>query len=91
MLEQRNFNNNNNSTNESLSIPMPENKILVLQQCFLFTLVLTKWIAPKGGVTLDNLSELLLINVGAAADILELKEMDTDTDSVSDYHNYFLV
>ncbi|XP_066538964.1 transmembrane protein 26 isoform X2 [Hoplias malabaricus] len=46
--------------------------ILVLHQVLLILLIVGKWLLPLGGgVTRDELSQLLLIFVGTAADILE--------------------
>ncbi|XP_052361535.1 transmembrane protein 26-like [Oncorhynchus keta] len=46
--------------------------ILALHQTLLILLVIGKWLLPvAGGVTRDELSQLLLIFVGTAADILE--------------------
>ncbi|XP_068597737.1 transmembrane protein 26-like [Brachionichthys hirsutus] len=46
--------------------------ILALHQILLILLILGKWLLPiGGGVTRDELSQLLLIFVGTAADILE--------------------
>ncbi|XP_072546271.1 transmembrane protein 26 [Salminus brasiliensis] len=46
--------------------------ILALHQVLLILLILGKWLLPLGGgVTRDELSQLLLIFVGTAADILE--------------------
>lgn len=46
--------------------------ILALHQILLILLILGKWILPAAGeLTRDQLSQLLLIFVGTAADILE--------------------
>lgn len=46
--------------------------ILALNQILLILLIVGKWLLPLGGgVTRDELSQLLLIFVGTAADILE--------------------
>lgn len=46
--------------------------ILALHQILLILLILGKWLLPLGGgVTRDELAQLLLIFVGTAADILE--------------------
>lgn len=46
--------------------------ILALHQILLILLIVGKWLLPLGGgVTRDELSQLLLIFVGTAADILE--------------------
>ena len=46
--------------------------ILALHQMMLILLIVGKWLLPSGvGVTRDQLSQLLLVFVGTAADILE--------------------
>ena len=46
--------------------------ILALHQMMLILLIVGKWLLPSGvGVTRDQLSQLLLVFVGIAADILE--------------------
>ncbi|XP_037322037.2 transmembrane protein 26-like [Pungitius pungitius] len=50
----------------------PYNWILVLHQSALLLLIVGRWLLPLGGgVTRDELSQLLIISVGTAADILE--------------------
>uniref|UniRef100_A0A9J8CTD6 Transmembrane protein 26 n=1 Tax=Cyprinus carpio carpio TaxID=630221 RepID=A0A9J8CTD6_CYPCA len=49
----------------------PNDWILGLHQVLLILLIIGKWLLPLGGVTRDELSQLLLIFVGTAADILE--------------------
>ncbi|KAI4878739.1 hypothetical protein NFI96_032733 [Prochilodus magdalenae] len=50
----------------------PNDWILALHQILLILLIIGKWLLPLGGgVTRDELSQLLLIFVGTAADILE--------------------
>ncbi|XP_013887208.1 transmembrane protein 26 [Austrofundulus limnaeus] len=71
-----------NATSENFTLPSllknvnealcPNNWILALHQILLILLILGKWLLPLGdGVTKDQLSQLLLIFVGTAADILE--------------------
>ncbi|XP_062859541.1 transmembrane protein 26b [Trichomycterus rosablanca] len=45
--------------------------ILALHQVLLILLIVGKWLMPMEGLTRDQLSQLLLIFVGTAADILE--------------------
>ncbi|XP_071961308.1 transmembrane protein 26-like [Antedon mediterranea] len=49
----------------------PEEWSLFLQQVLLFALILGRWMLPKGSMTRDQLSQLLLVFIGIAADILE--------------------
>ncbi|XP_033103836.1 transmembrane protein 26-like [Anneissia japonica] len=44
---------------------------MALQQVFVFILIIGRWLLPKGHMTRDQLSELLFINIGMGADILE--------------------
>ncbi|XP_033100334.1 transmembrane protein 26-like isoform X2 [Anneissia japonica] len=44
---------------------------LVLQQKLLFVLIIGRWILPRGPITSDQLSQLLLVYIGIGADILE--------------------
>ncbi|MCI4384094.1 hypothetical protein PGIGA_G00034550 [Pangasianodon gigas] len=73
-----------NSTNETdiykllkdseklLSSVCPNDWILALHQALLLLLIVGKWLMPnEGSLTRDELSQLLLIFVGTAADILE--------------------
>lgn len=50
----------------------PNDWILALHQALLVLLIVGKWLMPnEGDLTRDELSQLLLIFVGTAADILE--------------------
>ncbi|XP_026141493.1 transmembrane protein 26 [Carassius auratus] len=67
----------------------PNDWILGLHQVLLILLILGKWLLPLGGgVTRDELSQLLLIFVGTAADILEFT---SETLSDVKENNYKLV
>ncbi|KAM9345516.1 transmembrane protein 26-like [Symphorus nematophorus] len=58
--------------NQMLSTVCSNDWILALHQILLILLIVGKWLLPLGGgVTRDELSQLLLIFVGTAADILE--------------------
>uniref|UniRef100_UPI0037E98F6D transmembrane protein 26-like n=1 Tax=Semicossyphus pulcher TaxID=241346 RepID=UPI0037E98F6D len=58
--------------NEALSAVCSNDWILALHQILLILLIVGKWLLPLGGgVTRGELSQLLLIFVGTAADILE--------------------
>ncbi|XP_042358248.1 transmembrane protein 26-like [Plectropomus leopardus] len=58
--------------NQVLSTVCSNDWILALHQILLILLIVGKWLLPLGGgVTRDELSQLLLIFVGTAADILE--------------------
>lgn len=58
--------------NQVFSAVCSNDWILALHQILLILLIVGKWLLPLGGgVTRDELSQLLLIFVGTAADILE--------------------
>ncbi|GAB6019957.1 hypothetical protein CHUAL_001486 [Chamberlinius hualienensis] len=46
----------------------------LLEQFLLVNLVIGRWLLPKGGLTRGQLSQLLLVYIGMAADIVELFE-----------------
>ena len=43
-----------------------------MEQLLLLSVVIGRWMLPRFGISRDQLSQLLLINIGNAADILEL-------------------
>ena len=45
-----------------------------LEQLLLLILILGRWMLPKGKLTHDQLSQLLLVYIGTAADIVEFFE-----------------
>ena len=46
-----------------------------LDQTFVLLLVIGRWLLPKGQMSREQLSQLLLIYIAAAADIVELTEI----------------
>ncbi|KAL3862264.1 hypothetical protein ACJMK2_008246 [Sinanodonta woodiana] len=48
--------------------------IRTLEQILLLILILGRWLLPKGKLTHDQLSQLLLVYIGTAADIVEFFE-----------------
>lgn len=50
----------------------PENWVAGLEQTMLIVLVLGRWLMPKGDMTRDQLSQLLMVYVGLGADILDI-------------------
>lgn len=50
----------------------PENWVVGLEQTMLIALVLGRWLMPKGDMSRDQLSQLLMVNVGLGADILDI-------------------
>ncbi|XP_053189247.1 transmembrane protein 26-like [Scomber japonicus] len=79
--------------NDSLSAVCSNDWILALHQILLILLIVGKWILPLGGgVTRDELSQLLLIFVGTAADILEFtSETMSDLKGNSPYMVYIIL
>ncbi|VDM03035.1 unnamed protein product [Schistocephalus solidus] len=49
-------------------------RIRIIEQLLLLCAIVGRWMLPRYGISSDQLSELLLINIGSAADILELFE-----------------
>lgn len=45
--------------------------MLALEQLLLFVLIVGRWLLPKGEITRDQLSQLLLVYIATAADIIE--------------------
>lgn len=45
-----------------------------MEQILLLSVIVGRWLLPRHGISRDQLSQLLLINIGTAADILELFE-----------------
>lgn len=50
----------------------PENWVVGLEQTMLIILVLGRWLMPKGDMSRDQLSQLLMVYVGLGADILDI-------------------
>ena len=48
-----------------------EEWIKAMEQLLLLLLILGRWLMPKGKLTHDQLSQLLLVYIGTAADIVE--------------------
>ncbi|XP_076451315.1 transmembrane protein 26-like [Babylonia areolata] len=46
----------------------------ILEQMLLLLLIIGRWLLPKGEITREQLSQLLLVYIGMAADIIELFE-----------------
>lgn len=81
------LNLSSSSVNQMLTTVCSNDWILALHQILLILLILGKWLLPLGGgVTRDELSQLLLIFVGTAADILEFtSETLSDIEYVVSY------
>ncbi|XP_033101160.1 transmembrane protein 26-like [Anneissia japonica] len=55
---------------------------LILQQLLIFVLIIGRWILPRGNITGDQLSQLLLMYVGSGADILEFSSEGLRLDKI---------
>ncbi|KAA0725603.1 Transmembrane protein 26 [Triplophysa tibetana] len=94
--EWRNFTNgtvNPQDPLKFLSSVCANDWILALQQILLILLIVGKWLLPiAGGVTRDEMSQLLLIFVGMAADILEfISETLSDVKEESPHFVYIIL
>jgi len=60
----------------NIQAPHIENRdwVRTLEQILLLILILGRWMLPKGKLTHDQLSQLLLVYIGTAADIVEFFE-----------------
>ena len=64
----------NNFAQGSIKIPLTlsaERWATVIQQLLMLILIIGRWLLPKGDLTRDQLSQLLLVYIGTAADIIE--------------------
>ncbi|QQP53827.1 Uncharacterized protein FKW44_006445, partial [Caligus rogercresseyi] len=53
-------------------IPVDEDTLVVIiEQFLMLILIIGRWMLPKGEMTRDELSQLLLVYIGTAADIIE--------------------
>lgn len=52
----------------------PEQWTRILEQVVLVVLILGRWLLPKGNLTRDQFSQLMLVYIGMAADIVEVFE-----------------
>ncbi len=50
----------------------------VIEQTGVFILIIGRWTLPKGSISRDQFSQILLIYVGTAADIVEFSELYSD-------------
>jgi len=47
--------------------------VVMIEQMLLFLLILGRWALPKGNISRNELSQLLLVYIGMAADIIECR------------------
>lgn len=58
-----------------------ESWLLGLHQVLLFFLVIGRWLLPRGGISREQLSQLLLVFIGTGADILEFVSETIEDDT----------
>ncbi|XP_061381815.1 transmembrane protein 26 isoform X2 [Danaus plexippus] len=70
--------NKSNITLAETEIPIPgatkippDMWVTLIEQFLMLTLIVGRWLLPKGDLTRDQLSQLLLVYIGTAADIIE--------------------
>jgi len=66
-----------------------EQLVRLLEQLLLLFLILGRWMLPKGDLTHDQLSQLLLVYIGTAADIVEFFDAFKE-DNVRQLFRFFL-
>ncbi|XP_072032536.1 transmembrane protein 26-like [Amphiura filiformis] len=64
---------------------------LGLQQVMLFVLIVGRWLSPKGDISRDQLSQLLMVHFGTAADILEYVTEGLSNSVVMCNHRHILI
>ncbi|KAJ7390162.1 hypothetical protein OS493_026669 [Desmophyllum pertusum] len=63
-----------------VNITDDERLLYTMEQALVLILVIGRWLLPKGGISRDQLSQLLLIYIGTAADIMEFTEIIKEDD-----------
>ena len=57
---------------ENLPVPVDnDTMVMIIEQFLMLILIIGRWMLPKGDLTRDQLSQLLLVYIGTAADIIE--------------------
>ncbi|KAL4240228.1 hypothetical protein ACF0H5_001022 [Mactra antiquata] len=49
-----------------------ETLVVIMEQLFLYLMIVSRWVLPRGEITRDELSQLLFVFIGIASDITEL-------------------
>ncbi|XP_069468265.1 transmembrane protein 26-like [Ambystoma mexicanum] len=88
LLNKRTIAGNSSTANASCDKPADDldklaeltlsNWVKGLEQIMLLILVIGRWLMPKGEMTRDQLSQLLLVYIGLGADIIEILEVFTE-------------
>ena len=50
----------------------PETWVIIMEQLFLYLMILGRWVLPRGEISRNELSQLLFVFIGIASDITEL-------------------
>ncbi|XP_077301614.1 transmembrane protein 26 [Arctopsyche grandis] len=61
-----------------------ETWVTLIEQFLMLTLIVGRWLLPKGDLTRDQLSQLLLVYIGTAADIIEFFDSFKDEKIISE-------
>lgn len=64
--------------------------ITLIEQFLMLILIIGRWLLPKGDLTRDQLSQLLLVYIGTAADIIEFFDSFKDNTIASEKLLVFL-
>lgn len=64
--------------------------ITLIEQFLMLILIVGRWMLPKGDLTKDQLSQLLLVYIGTAADIIEFFDSFKDNTIANDKLLVFL-
>lgn len=64
--------------------------ITLIEQFLMLILIIGRWLLPKGDLTRDQLSQLLLVYIGTAADIIEFFDSFKDSTIANDRLLVFL-
>ncbi|XP_069098384.1 transmembrane protein 26-like, partial [Pleurodeles waltl] len=83
LLNRRSSSRNSSSTQTSCNTTEDgefglSNWVKGLEQIMLLILVIVRWLMPKGEMTRDQLSQLLLVYIGMGADIMDILEVFTE-------------
>ncbi|KAJ1144823.1 hypothetical protein NDU88_011117 [Pleurodeles waltl] len=88
LLNRRSSSRNSSSTQTSCNTTEDDlvkqgefglsNWVKGLEQIMLLILVIVRWLMPKGEMTRDQLSQLLLVYIGMGADIMDILEVFTE-------------
>ncbi|KAK3586039.1 hypothetical protein CHS0354_033166 [Potamilus streckersoni] len=75
VINKRKSNPNDYLESETITIPIElpiDIWVNVMEQLFLYLMIVGRWILPRGDTSRDQLSQLLFVFIGIASDIMEL-------------------